>query len=154
MVYNKNIISISLFYIDVTYKRSNCCHIMKGEISMLISIIWYLKNFAAPAFLEIILNGVMPVIIIMMGIAMLLSIVGINFRGSISTAVVNNIFNAIGYVCRGLLRGLWRLARAIWRLIPRLFFGVRSMCSQRGMSPSSSNAVATIVIILFVAIII
>lgn len=124
---------------------------------MLIAIYWVVVNTLLPrigAYAQALLEPAMIIILTLVGITIILGAVGMRISNNLGSTIVGGIFRGIGYLCRTLLNALGWIVRSTFRMIPRIFRYARRTFGQMGLSVALSNVLATLVVIVFVAIII
>lgn len=119
---------------------------------MLIAIYFFISNYFLPS-----LGGyfiaLTPSFIVLAGIVILFSAVGIKFN-NLGTTITNTLFAAIGYIVKTFINGISWIIKNAFRLLPSIFNGCKRILTNAGLKPAVSNIVSVIVAIIFLIIVI
>ena len=100
------------------------------------------------------IDGLMPAVIVIVGIMLLCSSVGMRISNNLGATIFGGIMLAIGYIARTCIQALGWVFREVYRLIPRIYRGTRRTFLGFGANQVISNILALLAVILFVGIII
>ena len=92
--------------------------------------------------------------IMLVGILVMLSAVGVRVSHNLGATLLAGIFHAVGWTVRTIVQALAWIITGLFRVIPRLHHWTRETLQQAGISPLVSNLLATAVTLLFVAAVI
>ena len=100
------------------------------------------------------IDGLMPSIIVIVGIMLLCSAVGMRISNNLGASIFGGIMLAIGYIVRTCIQALGWIFGEVYRMIPRIYRGTRQTLLGIGANQVISNIVALLAVVLFVGIII
>lgn len=124
---------------------------------MLIAIWMLLTKIALPGmgmFLSVFVNATMPIIIMCVGIAILISAVGIRTNFSFLGTACSAVIGAIGYIGRTFITAIGWCLRHLISFIPVFYSGTRNSFVRGGMSEITANVIAGMLTILLITAII
>lgn len=124
---------------------------------MLIVLYFVIVNVVMPqigAYASALLEPVMVIVICLAGLVMIFGAVGMKISNNLGATVVGKIFEAIGYICRKLIQAIGWIVKNTFKMIPKVFKGSKNVFEQHELKALTSNALAVIVVILYLAIII
>lgn len=109
----------------------------------------------AGVYLRATINGLGPIIIVLVGMMILLSAVGIRVSANLGSTIVSGLFKGIGFFFKKLIGAIAIIALGIVHFIPKVFYGTRAFISRNfGLKPVASNLFALLVVILVIGVII
>lgn len=124
---------------------------------MLVGLYLALTRVVIPqlgAYLNALLAPVMTIVIILFGLIMVFGAVGIKISENLGSTIFGGIFRGIGFLVRTAFNAIrWIVTRTL-RMIPRLFVGSRNAYATMGAGMFLRNLLATITVIIVVAVII
>lgn len=101
------------------------------------------------------LEPAIVIVIALAGIVLLFGAVGMKISNNLGSTIVGGLFKGLGYLCRTLFQAFGWIITNTFRMIPRVFNRSRSvLINQMNLNTSISNVLATIIVIIFVAVII
>ena len=118
---------------------------------MLIALYYILIHMVLPlmiACIKVLMD--VPIIVVIVGIVILLSSIGIN----LGTIIIRGISKGINYLCRTLLQSIEWIILSTLRLLPRVFNRSKNTFTQMGLNPLLSNSMAVLTTVLTLIIII
>lgn len=124
---------------------------------MLILLYLFLAKVVLPklgASAQALLGPVMVIVITMAGIVMLFGAVGLKISNNLASTVVGGIFQAIGYICKQIIKAIGWIASIICKMIKRAFNESRRCFRQMGLKDCLSNLLAIAVVFMILIIII
>lgn len=98
--------------------------------------------------------ALMPCLVMLVGLMILLSAVGMKVSNNLGSTIMRGIFSAIAFVVRGILKIIPVLAVMVINVLKNAFARTKQFCKKRGMTEIKCNIIATIVLIIVIAIII
>lgn len=117
--------------------------------------LYYLFNTTLFPMLKVagveLINGIAPIIIIILGIALLF---GVNAAGRLASTVANGVFNVVTVCVGALFRAIVGFLSWFFQLMPNTYSRVREFCLRRGASGAFSTIMALVATIVVVAVII
>lgn len=124
---------------------------------MLVLLYLVTVNYALPQMLAItysLFQIIMPCVVLLIGITILLSVIGLRVSNNLGSIILEAIFRFLGYIGSNIFRGLGWFIRYILNLLPRVFVGSRRMFINSGLSEIASSLLAFITALLIALIII
>lgn len=124
---------------------------------MLIVLYLVIVNVVMPqigAYANALLEPVMMIVICLAGLVMIFGAVGMKISNNLGATVVGTIFKAIGYICRKVIQAIGWIVKNTFKMIPKVFKGSKKVFEQHKLKALTSNVLAVIVVILYLAIII
>ncbi len=119
---------------------------------MLIAIYFFIANYFLPSVGAYFI-ALTPSFIILAGIVILFSAVGIKFN-NLGTTITNALFTAIGYIVKTFINGISWIIKNAFRLLPNIFNRCKRILTNAGLKPAVSNILSVIIAIIFLIIVI
>ena len=121
---------------------------------MLIYLYFLLKNVVLPqlgANISAALPDIMIIVIILTGITILLGAIGMKISTGLGATVASNLFKALGYIGRQIIRAIgW----VFTNLLPRIYRWARGIFTGLGLSQWLCNLLSAVVTLFALVIII
>lgn len=124
---------------------------------MFILIYLFFTNVLIPDFLgavSSIIPSVLIITITLAGIVILLSSVGLKISNNLGSSIVYSISKGIGCIVKSLFKGIFWIIKSVIGIIPKMFSNIQKNLISNGARLWLANLVATVSVILFIAILV
>lgn len=108
----------------------------------------------AGVYVREIVYASMPIVILLVGMMILLSTVGLKVSNNLGSTMVGGVFKGIGYITKGLIKIVKIIFLWIIGFIPSIFRKTRVFCTGQGIDTVCSNIIAFMVATIVLLIII
>ena len=109
----------------------------------------------AGVYLRATVYGFGPIVILLIGMMIMLSAVGIRVPANLGSNIVSGLFKGIGFLFKKLTALIALICVGIARFIPKVFYGTREFFSKSPkINPVVGNLLAMLITIIVIVIII